>query len=73
MSRDLDNVYTYHSPSNASVERYQSLRATAKAFAKLIESHCPESREQSIAHTKLEEVVMWANASIARHTEGKEQ
>lgn len=27
---------------------------------------CPDSRELSLAITKLEEAIMWANASIAR-------
>jgi hypothetical protein len=28
--------------------------------------HTPESREQSLALTNLEQAVMWANAAIAR-------
>ena len=36
-------------------------------FADLINGLCPEGREQSIAITKLEEVVMWANKGISHH------
>jgi len=32
-----------------------------------IEHFCPDSREKSVAITKLEESIMWANAAIARN------
>ena len=67
-NKDLDNIYTYHAPeSESQLELYKAIRNTAKAFATLIIEHCPETRERSLALTKLEEVVMWANASVARH------
>ena len=65
--RDLDNIYTYHSPKPGQPETYQAIREKAKELASLIEEVCPESREKSIAHTRIEEAVMWANASIARN------
>jgi hypothetical protein len=43
------------------------IRDTAKHLAELLLRRCPASRERSLALTKLEESVMWANASIARH------
>jgi len=36
-------------------------------LAAYINENCPDSREKSLAFTKLEEAVMWANASIARN------
>jgi hypothetical protein len=36
-------------------------------LAAYISEKCPESREKSLAITKIEEAVMWANASIARN------
>lgn len=36
-------------------------------LAHQIEGSVPDSREKSIALTKLEEALMWANAGIARH------
>jgi len=67
MKRDLDNIYTYHAPKNEQIVCYQAIRDKAREFAELLQEACPESREQSLALTKLEEVVMWANASIARN------
>jgi len=64
-SFNIEEVFTYHKPITNQPERYESLRNTAKEFAKLIEISCPESREKSIAFTKLQEAVMFANAAIA--------
>ena len=47
-------------------KKYQELRDRAKALADLLDELCPDSREKSLAFTKLEECVFWANASIAR-------
>ncbi len=63
---DVDNIFTYHSPKDGQQEKYQSIRAKAKDLALLLGDSCPESRELSVARTKLEESVFWANASIAR-------
>ena len=44
---------------------YEKIRAEAKKFAYLIVELTPESREQSLALTHLEDAVFCANASIA--------
>jgi hypothetical protein len=65
--QEIEKRFTYHPPVTATqVARYEELRAKAKEFAYLICESCPDSREQSLALTKLEEAVMWANAAIAR-------
>ena len=64
---DIDNNFTYHAPKGDQQIRYQSIREKGKSFARLIEELCPNSRERSLAMTKLEECVMWANAAIARN------
>lgn len=66
---DLDNIYTYHKPTADQKERYQAIRGKAKELAELIRGGCPASRERSLAFTKIEEAVMWANASIGRNEE----
>lgn len=63
----LDNVYTYHAPRPGQAEKYERLRAQAKNLALLALELCPDSRERALALTKIEEAVMWANASIARN------
>lgn len=65
--RNLENIYTYHAPRADQTERYGKIRAKARELAELIDECCPDSREKSLAHTKLEEAAMWANASIARN------
>ena len=65
--KDYDNTYSYHEPKGDQPDRYEAIRGNAKNLAMLIDMICPESRERSLAHTKLEEAVMWANASIARN------
>lgn len=65
--KKLHNIYTYHAPKGDQPERYEAIRAKARELAELIEENCPDSREKSLANTKLEETVMWANASIARN------
>lgn len=57
----------YHSPKEGQQEKYEAIRIKAKELAYLIEDMCPNNREKSLAITKLEESVMWVNASIARN------
>jgi hypothetical protein len=66
MNEMFENNFTYHAPKPGQPEKYEKLRTTAKEFAYLIEQLTPKSREQSLAITKLEEVVFWANAAVAR-------
>lgn len=65
--QQIENNFKYHAPKEGQAERYVELREKAKELALLIDSQCPNSREKSLALTKLEESVMWANASIARN------
>lgn len=64
---EIEKRFTYHPPKPGQPERYAAIREWGKQYAELIEKHCPISRERSIALTKLDEVVMWANAAIARN------
>lgn len=66
-SKTIENNLSYHAPSQDQIELYEEIRSQAKGFALTILKDCPESRERSLANTKLEECVMWANAAIARN------
>lgn len=63
----LKRNFTYHPPTGTQQARYESIRNSAATFAHLLLVSCPESRERSLALTKLEESVHWANASISRN------
>jgi hypothetical protein len=63
----IERNFTYHAPKGNQAERYEQIRSMAKHVAFNLIQHCPASRERSLAMTKLEECVMWANAAIARN------
>jgi len=63
----INHNFTYHQPKEGQPEKYEKMRENAKYLAHLILELTPESREQSLALTKLEEAVFWANAAIARN------
>lgn len=66
-NEELKIRFTYHPPAgHEEVGAYMTIREHALNYAEMLDEMCPDSREKSIAITKLEEVVMWANASIAR-------
>lgn len=67
MNPAIENNFSYHRPQEGQAESYERLREEAKELAYSIDALCPNSREKSLAMTKLEESIMWANASIARN------
>jgi hypothetical protein len=66
----IDNNFTYHPPQGSQPEKYEHIRKTGKLVAEEFCGLCPESRELSLAITKLEEAIFWANAAIARNSDG---
>jgi hypothetical protein len=62
---NVDNIFTYHAPKGTQSDRYVAIRDKAKELAQLILDSTPESREQSVALTNVQQAVMWANAAIA--------
>ncbi len=63
---DIENRFTYHAPKPGQPEIYTRIRGMAKQLAQELLHVVPEGRELSLALTKLEEAVFWANAGIAR-------
>jgi len=63
---ELKLRFTYHPPKEGQPARYELIRFMALGLARSIVASTPESREQSLAITALEEAVMWSNAAIAR-------
>ena len=65
--QDLENRFSCHAISDEQNALCDQIRKSALQLAKKINKGCPDSREKSIAMTKLEEVVVWANSSVARN------
>jgi len=63
--QQIENSFTHHAPKANQLQRYIDLRSKGKELALLILECTPSSREQSLAITKLEETIMWANKAIA--------
>jgi hypothetical protein len=65
---DIKNRFAYH-PANTEEKKqaHGDIRAAHGALAEYIRVNVPNSREKSIALTKLEESMFWANAAIARN------
>jgi hypothetical protein len=66
---DIDNRFTYHPPSEERAIKHVQIREHGKALVELVNEAVPDSREKSLAITKIEEAIMWANAGLARSPE----
>jgi hypothetical protein len=62
---DLDNWFTYHSPTADQLPKYQVIRESAKDLATVILKNTPPGPDQTAAIRKIREAVMTANQSIA--------
>ena len=69
LQKQMATAFTYHRPFGSQQERYVKLRDEAAKLALSFATNAPESRELSLALTKLEEAIMWVNAAIARNEE----
>ncbi|MFW6010659.1 MAG: DUF7681 family protein [Gemmatimonadota bacterium] len=68
---EIRKRFTYHPPTSADQQAaYADIRNEALDFAMSLCYWVPESRELSLALTKLEECVMHANSGIARRGVG---
>ena len=68
MNDELELRFTTRILNDEEIEHQVALGETGKELAYLIDEHVPISREQSLALTKLEEAIFWANAGIARRS-----
>lgn len=66
-TQDIQNRFMHHPPvSQAVADAHTKVRGECVALAYRFNDMLPEGREKSLAITKLEEVMFWANAAIAR-------
>ena len=68
-SEYLTRCFAYHAPTGGKAEKHAAAREACLQAAIHITNLCPEGRELSIAITKHEEAMVWANAGIARNPE----
>jgi hypothetical protein len=64
----LNDWFTYHSPSPEQQKHYVAIREAARHFAGVLVEHTPPSADQTAAIRLLRECVMTANAGIACET-----
>lgn len=68
--QELEHRFDYH-PANTDDRRlrHENVRASCNDLADALNELIPDGREKALAITKLEEVMFWANAGIARSRE----
>lgn len=67
-NEDLAHRFKHHPPTDElTVAAHEAVRDLALNLARFFNETLPPSREKSLAQTKLEESMMWANAAIARN------
>ena len=62
---DIENWFTYHSPTAEQGRRYVVIRDTAKVFAYCLLENCPQGADRTAAIRLLRQTVMTANQAIA--------
>lgn len=64
---NLAHRFNYHPPkTDARRTAHEDVRATCLALAEELDGLLPDGREKSLAITKIEEAMFWANAALAR-------
>lgn len=66
LTERIENDFMFHPAKDDQGARHQRIRSAARDLAIAIATLVPEGREKSLALTKAEEAMFWANAGIAR-------
>lgn len=66
--KDMIHRFSFHPATTPEKQNeHASIRMQCLKLTSYIDAVVPDGREKSLAITKLEEVMMWANAGIARN------
>lgn len=64
---DIEHRFAFHAATTPEKrDEHTSVRQQCRQLADVLNEQLPEGREKSVVMTKLEEVMFWANAAIAR-------
>jgi hypothetical protein len=64
---DIAHRFAFHAATTEQKrDAHTSVRESCRRLADELNERLPEGREKALAVTKLEEVMFWANAAIAR-------
>lgn len=69
MKKELEIMFKYTAPNEMHRAKFEQINAKMLEFVELIDEVCPDSREKSLAFTKLDECRFYANGSIVRRCE----
>lgn len=61
----VEDLFSYHPPSEDQIPKYNVIREAAKQFALVLHANCPPSADRTAAMRQLQDCVMTANRSIA--------
>jgi hypothetical protein len=65
--QDIATRFDFHSATTEEKRNeHTSVRQACRRLADELNERLPEGREKALAITKLEEVMFWANAAVAR-------
>lgn len=64
---NLSYRFKQHEMSEEALQKSKKLRSSIFSVADIIDIYCSDSREKSLALTKLEECLFWCNADLARN------
>lgn len=66
---DIEHRFAFHAATTQEKrDEHTSVRQRCRQLADQLNESLPEGREKAVAMTKLEEVMFWANAAIARES-----
>lgn len=64
---DINNRFAFHAATTEEKrDAHTSVRQQCRQLADFLNEKLPDGREKSVAITKLEEVMFWGNAALAR-------